>query len=369
MEGNAGRRREILYVCDFNSHGGTQTHLLHLFETLDRSRFGATLAALTLHPELARRLEKLDVAVVDLRLRKAAHPSTARAALALASRARREADLIHGCLFQGNILSSLVSRLSGVPCITSVRNVDGWKKPRHRRLSAWAHRRAARVVFNSGAVRDLTVRRERIRPDRAIVIPNGVADPPRGLAMPDDLADPGRPTVVCVASLREKKGHAHLIEAFEGVRARIGRARLLLVGDGPLRERLEGMARSKGLAPSILFTGFREDIPSILAGSDLFVLSSIEEGMPNALLESMAARLPSVATRVGGIGEIVIDGEPGHLVPPAEPGPLAERIGDLLLDAGRRRRLGEAARRRFEALFTLGRMASAYQALYEELLR
>ena len=368
MAGNSARCRSILYVCDFNSHGGTQTHLLHLFETLDRSRFRASLAALTLHPALARSLERLDVEVTDLGLVKAFRPSTARAALALASRARRSADLIHGCLFQGNILSAGVSRLSGVPCITSVRNVDAWKRRRHLRISAWAHAQASRIVFNSRAVRDRTVRLERLSPERSIVIPNGVASPPDGLAMPADLADPGRTTVVCVASLREKKGQAQLIDAFARVRERAPDARLLMVGEGPLERALRERATSRGLDGSILFTGFRNDVPSILAGSDIFALSSLEEGMPNALIEAMAAGLPSVATDVGGVGEILLDGETGHLVPPADPGALADRIGDLVRDADRRRLLGEAARRRFERLFTLEAMTAAYHSLYEELI-
>lgn len=368
MAGNTGRCRSILYVCDFNDHGGTQTHLLHLFEMLDRSRFRASLAALTLHPALARRLEELDVEVTNLGLVKALRVSTARAALALASRARKSADLIHGFLFQGNILSAGVSRLSGVPCVTSVRNLDIWKKSRHRRISAWAHARASRIVFNSRSVRDRTVELEGLPPERSIVIPNGVAFPPEGLAMPEDIAEPGRPTFVCVASLREKKGQGHLIEAFARVRRRIPQARLLMVGEGPLERALRDDVSSRGLDGSVFFTGFRADVSSVLAGSDVFVLSSLEEGMPNALIEAMAAGLPAVATDVGGVGEIMREGETGYLVPPADPGPLADRMTDLLHDADRRRLMGEAARRRFERMFTLEAMASAYHSLYEELI-
>ncbi|HET9480627.1 MAG TPA: glycosyltransferase, partial [Candidatus Polarisedimenticolia bacterium] len=120
------RPRTILYVCDFNAHGGTQTHLLHLLAGLDRSRFAPMLATLNLDRGLAEKLAALDADVVDLGLKGALRPSTWAAALSLSRRARRRADLVHGYLFQGNILAAAVSRLSGVACITSVRNVDAW---------------------------------------------------------------------------------------------------------------------------------------------------------------------------------------------------------------------------------------------------
>jgi len=360
--------RRILYVCDFNAHGGTQTHLLHLLGRLDRARFEPALAALSLRPDLASRLAGLDVEVIDLGLRGAWRLSTARAVLGLAARARRRADLLHGYLYQGNILTAAVSALSGVPCVTSVRNMDIRKRLRQRMASGMAHRRARRVLFNSVVVRDATLRLERIPALRAAVIPNGVEDPLAGGGDAPPVERREAPTAICVASLREKKGHEHLIEAFRRVRARMTDARLEIVGEGPLRGRLESAIQSAGLGDAVTLRGYRTDAIALLRGADLFVLASLEEGMPNALLEAMGAGLPAVVTRVGGNGEVVVDGNTGFLVAAADPAALADRILTLLSDEGLRRRMGAAARARFETTFTLPAMIASYHALYEQLL-
>lgn len=364
----------ILFICDFNAHGGTQTHLLHLFGGLDRRRVRPWLAALTLDADLGRRLGHLDVEVTDLELRGALRPHTVRAVGALAAAARRRrVDLVHGYLFQGNILAALVSRLGGAPCVTSVRNLDIWKRRRHRFASSLAHRGARRVLFNSEAVRQRVVALERIDISRTAIIPNGIADPAAGAAGAVEaplswLEGRAGPTAVCVASLRSKKGHAHLIEAFARVRKRVPRARLLIVGEGPLRGPLQTRAAGPDLDGAVFFAGHRADVPAILSRCDLFALASLEEGMPNALLEAMAAGLPAVVTEVGGNAEVVEDGITGYLVPAADPEALAGRLTELLLDPDLRRRQGAAARRRFESRFTAETMISAYHALYDEVL-
>jgi len=340
---------------------------------MDRGRFHPRLAAVNIYPSLARRLAGLDVEVTDLGLKGALWPGTFRAVIKLAARARRgEADLLHGYLFTGNLLAATVSSLAGVPCITSVRNLDLGRRGLRLLASRRAHRQARRVLFNSIRVRDAAIEREGIPRERAVVIPNAVADLRDEAAgpevMPADLIEPFRPTVVCLASLREKKGHGMLLEAFARVARERPAARLLLVGEGPLRQRLAALAHEAGLNGSVVFAGHREQVGPILKQSDLFVLSSREEGMPNALLEAMSAGLPSVVTDVGGNAEVVDEGRTGFLVPPDRPDLMAGRITALLSDGDLRRRQGEAARRKYESSFTLGRMIDAYHAMYEEIL-
>ncbi|HET6374248.1 MAG TPA: glycosyltransferase [Candidatus Polarisedimenticolia bacterium] len=367
----AKRPRSILFICDFNSPGGTQTHLLHLFAGLDRSRFVPSLAALTVHPDLRRRLEEVNVEVTDLALREAVSLRTWRAARGLAARARTSADLIHGYLFHGSVLAAAVSVMSGVTCLTSERNLDLRRSRRRRWCGARAHRRAARVLFNSRRVRDAVIARDGIPSGRAVVIPNGVPDLAAGPSAGDPVAGlPAGtgPLIVCVASLRHKKGHEFLLDAFEHVRVRVPSARLALVGDGPLRGELEARVREAGLADAVQFIGHRGNVAAILRSADLFVLSSLEEGMPNALLEAMAAGLPSVTTDSGGCPEVIEEGVSGFIVPAGRSGPFAERMMALLADEGLRRRMGEAARKRFETTYTVDRMLAAYHALYEEVL-
>jgi len=254
-----------------------------------------------------------------------------------------------------------------VPCLTSVRNVDIGKHAWRRTASVLAHRRARRVVFNSSAVRDITLRRERIPAGRAVVIPNAVADPGAGARPGPESASGHDPVAICVASLRAKKGHRHLLEAFGAVSRRVPAARLQLVGEGPLLGTIEAAIREAGLGRTVELLGYRADAVDLMKRADLFVLSSLEEGMPNALLEAMGTGLPSVVTAVGGNPEIVEEGVTGFLVPPADPAALAERLVTLLTEPDRRRRMGEAARRRFESVFTLPGMIASYENLYDGL--
>lgn len=367
--------RTILFVCDFNGHGGTQTHLMSLFTAMDRNLHRPWLATLNLEQDLARRLRTIDVEVTNLGLAGALRLRTVGAVRALAGEAsRRGVDLIHGYLFSGNLVAAAISTLSGIPCMTSVRNIDIWKKRRHRVASSLAHRKARHVLFNSIAVRQQVARREWIEESKTSIIQNSVVDPrekadtkqtPAGLGF---SGEPGGPIVVCVASLRRKKGHTNLLAGFKLVRNRIPGARLLLVGEGPERESLRRETEQAGLAHAVVFAGYREDVRAILARCDLFVLVSLEEGMPNALLEAMAAGLPSVVTNVGGNAEALADGTTGYLVPGGDPAVLAARMIEILLNPDLRRMLSEAARRRYETLFTLDKMTNAYQALYERLL-
>lgn len=375
-----GGRPSIIYVCDFNAHGGTQTHLLHLFAALDRRRFRPALATLNLHPDLARRLGALDVEVKNLQFGGAWRPAALAKVAALASWVlRRRTDLLHGCLFQGNLLTAAVSTISAVPCITSVRNVDLWKKPGHHLASSAAHRKARRVVFNSSTVRDRTIEREGIPLSKTSVIHNGVADVAADrLAVSAESAarathdaslfETGHPTAICVASLRPKKGHVHLIDAFGLVVVQLPDARLILLGEGPLEQELRNRVTRCGLDHAVFFGGYRSDAADLVRRSDVFVLSSLEEGMPNALLEAMSAGVPGVATDVGGVGEIITDGANGYLVPPRQPALMAERLVRLLADPPLRGRMGAAARLRYETSFTLDQMIRRYETLYDEVL-
>ena len=368
-------QQTILFVCDFNGHGGTQTHLLSLFETIDRHRYRPRLATPNLHPDLAARLRGIDVDVSDLRLSGALRFHTAGAIRALAEDCTRHGvDLIHGYLFAGNAIAAALSVLTGIPCVTSVRNVDLTRKGLHLVVSAAAHRAARHVLFNSSAVMRLVARRERIDMSKCSIILNSVADMPHHGKAPASPGTPGipvgpaRPILVCVASLRPKKGHRDLFAAFAIVRRRIPTATLLLVGDGPDRGMLQQEAARVCPTGSVIFEGYRSDVAPILAGGDLFVLASLEEGMPNALLEAMAAGLPAVVTDVGGNAEAIENGTTGYLVPASDPAAMAGRMIEILSDPALRERQSTAARRRYETTFTLDRMTRAYHALYDRLL-
>jgi sugar transferase (PEP-CTERM/EpsH1 system associated) len=174
-----------------------------------------------------------------------------------------------------------------------------------------------------------------------------------------------------VGRLQDVKDQATLIEAFSLLCAarpaqRAG-LRLAVVGDGPLRARLEQKAQDAGVADLVWFAGARNDIPQLMRSFDLFALSSIAEGTPVTLLEAMACGVPVVATKVGGIPEVVQDGVNGALVPASNAQALAEALGRYVDERARVRAHGAAARETIERHYSVAAMVGAYTALYDQL--
>jgi sugar transferase (PEP-CTERM/EpsH1 system associated) len=170
-----------------------------------------------------------------------------------------------------------------------------------------------------------------------------------------------------VGRLDPVKDHVGLLQAFSQLAAD-PRALLVIVGDGPTRATLAATAAGLGLGGRVRLLGERDDVPAVLTGFDIFVLSSIAEGMSNAILEAMATGLPVVATRVGGNPELVADGSSGFLVEPGSPAALADALRRYLGDPGLLARHGRAARELAQAEFSLERMVGEYGQLYGRLL-
>jgi glycosyltransferase involved in cell wall biosynthesis len=225
---------------------------------------------------------------------------------------------------------------------------------------------STKVICVSESVRQFAVREERISPARTAVVYNGIPDPRlpetgdarRKLGVPD-----GATVLACIASLERHKGHADLIEAGRIARSGLDGLVLLLVGDGSLRGALERQAREAGVPT--LFPGRLDDVGPALAAMDAMALLSRErEGSSLALVEAMAASKPVIASRVGGIPEVVTEGVTGLLCEPQQPRQAAAHLLTLLQDPPLARTMGEAGRRAFLARFTLDRMVSGIEALY-----
>jgi glycosyltransferase involved in cell wall biosynthesis len=229
------------------------------------------------------------------------------------------------------------------------------------------------IVAVSGELRDYMLA-SRFRPGQVSVIRNGIEagalpshserDRARRLLGLDDRAF----VVMTVARLDPVKDFDTLLDAFADVRRRVPRARLVLVGDGPERDRLIERAAGADLAGSVTLAGFRSDVRALLPAADLYANSSVSEGISITILEAMAAGVPIVATGVGGTPEVLADGVAGVLVPSRNRVALASAIASLAIDAERRARLATAARRRLETSFTIERMVREYAHMYHRLL-
>jgi glycosyltransferase involved in cell wall biosynthesis len=284
-------------------------------------------------------------------------------------------DVVHTHLTKSDAVGLAAAVLAGAPArISTVHSAD----PRLERLpwrTAFAAilRCAHRVVAVSPAVREHLRRFVGLGEPRVTVIPNSV-DVGRFdssfVAMRQE-PPPERPRVVgIIGRLVPEKGHDDLLRAFSRIRARRGGVELEIVGEGPLRDRLERQAEELGLAAHVRFTGFVDDIAGVLRRIDVLAMPSRFEGLPLALLEGMAAALPIVAARVGGIPDAVTDGEHGLLVPAGDVPALAAAIGDLLDDRPKAILLGRTARTRAEREFDRRvaheKVVQLYQAVLSE---
>ncbi len=394
----SGRRIRVMFVVGNFVAGGAERHLLELWSRLDRARFEVEICCFHREGRFLPEVEALGWPVRDLGVgRRVYGPRGLAGLLRLAARVRRfRPDVIHGYLFGPNLFAVLVGRCLAVPAVVvAKRNVDAFETRRQAAVQRFTHRRATHVTAVSEAVAD-TVAALGVPRERITVIPNGVdverfaPGPAPGLASsgypdprvarvprspggssggrPDPAGAPlganGGALVGSVGCLAPRKDYGTLLEALALLAGR-GRAfQVVLVGDGPERAALESRAAALGLGARVRFLGEREDVERLLRAMDVFVLSSREEGIPNALLEAMAAARPVVATAVGGTPEVVRDGETGWLVPPGSPAALADALEQALAHPDEARRRGAAARRAVEAAMGIDAMVRRHEAFY-----
>lgn len=362
---------DVLYLLTTWTVGGTETQLLNLLRHLDRARFRPHVCSLYADPRLDAAMAPLGVTAFSLGVRRMRYPDTALRLRSLVAYCRRHrVRVIQGV--RTDQVALVVGRLAGVPVVLGGQRDTEWGAgSRWRPVRAMLDRRLTGVVANSQAAAGYRAAYSRLAPERLHVVPNGLdleryaAPAPlsrAGLGLPADA-----PLLALVGRLAvETKGHLDLLRAMgePGLEA----CRLLVVGDGPDRARLERAVADLGLAGRVALAGHRADVEALFGLADIAVMASRHESSPNVILEAWAAGRPVVATRVGGVPELVRDGADGLLVPPGDPPALAAALRALLADPALARRLGEAGRARVYADYTAAAMARRVGALYERLL-
>lgn len=284
--------------------------------------------------------------------------------------------VVHSFLPLVTFMGALAGRLTKVPLVITSRRALGKHQERYiilRPFDLLANRLSHRVTVNSKAVWEDTIHRDHIDPKKMVLIYNGVdlhtfdsAKPLREMTRKQLGIRSQEKVIIVIGNLIPYKGHSDLLKAAQEVLKNIPQVVFLLVGDDRgIGRDLKEMATDLGIAARVKFLGLRHDIPQLLASSDLSVLPSHEEGFSNVILESMAAGLPVVATRVGGNSEAIVEGATGWLVPPRNPAAMAKKIVDLLSDPKRARSWGKKGRKRVEETFTIERMVEAHLKLYE----
>lgn len=361
--------------------GGSERFLRNLVRELPGSRYEIDLLQLAPEPLPERRvLAALDAPHVRL-LHWPIGPVYGLRGCAAFARlvgrlAARGYDVVQSQHEKADLMNALLPRgLGGGVRISSRRDMGFQKSARLRGAFRRLNPRFDRIVAPSRAILDALVVDEGVAADRLVEIPNGVdverfrpptAEARAAARAAEGLGDDAL-AVICVASLSPIKRHADLVDAFAALRTRLPEARLLLVGDGALGGALHDRVAALGLGEVVRFLGVRDDVDRLLGAADVFVLASDSEGMSNAILEAQACGLPTVATRVGGTPQLVLEAETGRLVPPRDPAALADAIA-ACADPGWRRDAGARARARVEREHSIAAMARRYDALYASLL-
>ena len=295
-------------------------------------------------------------------------------------------DLVHTHLWNADLFGGLAAAWCGIPSVSTVHGSNflpfgatGLHRFRRNTLSLVyrsVYRLCDRVLAPSEAlVTDLAERPGiRVPPSLVTVVHNGIdLDEMRrrsaAARLPEIVAQRlPAPVVACVANMFAIKGQDWLIRAMPEIRAAVPEAVLVLVGDGESRSSLEQLVRETGVSDRVIFTGSIENPLAILEKADVMVLPSLSEGLPIALLEAMAMGRAVVASNVGGVPEVVQDGDTGLLIPPADPQALSTAIVRLLTDAPLRTSLGARARAHVERHWSSEQMVESTAAVYDKVL-
>jgi glycosyltransferase involved in cell wall biosynthesis len=295
------------------------------------------------------------------------------------------ADVVHSHLLKADMFCALMATISARrgrlisgkhndeqvlkrPLVSFVHGILGNLPARTIALSD----HVARFVHEHGRVREPGLRRvyygiDRTRFEQASEL--GLAE--RQLIRDEFGFSPDHIVFICVARFAAQKAHDVLLKALDRARSEEPRIRLLLVGGDPFgdgEQRARSLAAELDLGDSCIFAGIRHDVPSLMAASDVFTMSSLWEGLGLVFLEAMATRIPVLATRVSAVPEVVVDGETGLLVPAAEVEPLAAAMVALARDPELRERLAEAGHARVSTEFGLDRMVDQTLGIYREIL-
>ena len=379
----------IIYVIGSLNVGGAERHLTQVLPRLDRKRWAPTVYCITERGELADDLQRAGIPVVgsttrspqpaSSRAQRVVRIATATLKLGLTMHSLRPA-IAHFFLPTAYLLGAPASLLAKVPIrIMSRRSLSDYQ--RNAPLSAMIERRLhpwmTAVLGNSLSVVRQLRDNEGVAPDRLGLIYNGIDsdlfrvplrrnDVRASLGIRHDAL-----AFVIVANLIPYKGHRDLVAAFGKAHRRLPAGwRLLVIGrDDGIGASLRDQAASLGIAENVVLLGPRRDIPDILRIADIAVLASHQEGFSNAILESMAAGLPTIATNVGGNPEAIVDGQTGLIVAPRDPAQMQGAIERLASDAGLRATMGQKAAQRIEQHFGLAACAARYEDLYDGLTK
>lgn len=369
------RPLRLMHVLDVLALAGMEYGVIKLVNRLDLERFSPMICCLRFQLEATRSLLDKRIPVFELGKRPG---RDLHIIFTLAALLRRERiDIVHSHNWPTFFYTLMAAAVARVPImIHGEHGLDDPVIPRRQLfLSRWLTRWVSHLVTVSVDLSRQLVEQWQVKPERVSAIANGVNLETFGqdyslVPLRQELClTPANRVVLNIGGLRPIKDHPTLLRAFARVYQKLPQARLLLVGSDHgtgIQANLEELAKALGIREAIHFIGIRHDVPQLLALCDVYVNTSLFEGMSNTILEAMAARKPVVATAVGGNPELVHDGVTGYLVSPGNDQQLAERLAQLVADTALLETMGTAGRTQVERDHPMSRMVQVYGDLYQE---
>jgi len=370
-------RINILHIYQNSKIGGVQQQLLSLLKTYNREVFNPIFCCLGPREEIGTEAEKLGIELISLDRVRYNKFSTGIVIYLYRLMKRKHIHIVRTHRYRSNLYGRFAAFLARVPVIiASVHdNYRTDKRLGRRIINRILSKITDKIVAVSEDIKKDIVKYDKIDPSKILIIPNGI-DTERfsldrnaaGLRKEFSLKD-NDIILGFVGRIVHAKGLEYLIDALSHLGKEFKNMKLLIIGEGYLLDGLHEKSKRENIHDRIIFTGRRRDIPDILSCFDIFVMPSIAEGLPNALLEAMAMGKPIVATTVGGIPEVIKNGFNGLLVPPGDPVTLAAAIKELLDDRQLAARMGQAARDLVVTRYSIKETAQKWQSLYLSVLK
>lgn len=365
----------ILHLLTLAELGGMEASVLPMIQKMDPKAFQCEIAVLRGSGPMTERWREAGISVTHLNVSCSWNPFLLRKLVHLFRQGRYDVITLYGVTV--NVLGRLAGWMAGQPGLVGV--IRGFSNERSiSQIRLWLDRLTFPLincyVSNSQAVIDHLIK-EGFSPEKLKLVNTGLSTELYDSAPSVDearrqlgIGGGSPPVIACVGNLRPVKDHFLLLQACSDLKRKGYEFLLLLIGAGPEEELVRKGIEQLSLSNFVLLMGQREDIPTVLAASDIFVLSSIWEGLPRSIMEAMASSLAVVATDAGGVRELVVDGRTGYVVPVGQTKSLADKIAILLSNSRKRQEMGEAGYMRVKEHFSEEKMGKAMGDIYRAVI-
>ncbi|MCA9436315.1 MAG: glycosyltransferase [Candidatus Omnitrophica bacterium] len=370
----------VLYVIPNLNIGGTEIQLGLLARGLAKTEFQPHILCVREEGELADSLRKFNIPVEGLGIEK---PISFGACRKIKKQCIEwDIDIVHTFLFGMDLAAVRGARSAGVlGVITSRRQLPDWKNWKHLKAQRMANDRTDLVICNSKAVQEFCCEQEDLGIGKTEVIHNGFPEQniPSGPMLQEPpverellrsrMIEPKEKVLACVANFSAVKNHFKMIDALRNILLDGELVRLILIGDGPMREEVQSYVESKSMREAVIFLGSRLDRLKILPECQALILPSKHEGFPNAVLEAMALGIPVIASNTGGIPELIDHGETGWLFPPDDELDMAATMRKVLFDHDAALQCATKAQEKVRKKFTDRILIENHLKIYRDLMK